>query len=113
MSSIDEVKKAIVDINMAIVSKNIIFVSRMDKTKITFSKKMAIKELNSLTYKNYHKGPEGDRNTSDGEVWIFGKKINTEQIYIKVKLQDKKGLSFVKIMSFHPAIYDMDLPFDK
>lgn len=29
MTSIDEINKVIVDINMAIVSKNIIFVSRM------------------------------------------------------------------------------------
>ncbi len=113
MSSIDEINKVIVDINMAIVSKNIVFVSRMDKTKVTFSKKAAIKELNSLTYKDYHKGPEGDRDSSQGEVWIFGKKINSEKIYIKLKLQNKAGLSFVKIISFHPAIYDMDLPYDR
>jgi hypothetical protein len=113
MSSIDEVKKFIVDIKIAILSKNIIFVSRKDKTKITFSKKMVIEELNRLTYENYHKGPEGDRNFSQGEVWVFGKEINSEQIYIKLKLQSKRGLSFIKIISFHPATYDMVLPFKK
>ena len=52
-----------------------------------------------LTPENYYKGPETDRDGSEGEIWIFNHPINNTQLYIKLKLIAKK--SFLKIISFH------------
>lgn len=44
-------------------------------------------ELLKLIYKDYMSGPEADHDPKkQGDVWKFGKNINKENIYIKIKL---------------------------
>lgn len=68
----------------------------------------AEKFIKELTFSNYSKGSEADKDGSIGEVWIFGKEINSKQVYIKLKL-DNIG---AKCLSFHPAEFSLQQPFN-
>ena len=56
-------------------------------------------ELLRLVYKDYMSGPEADYDPKmKGDIWKFGKNINKENIYIKIKLSpDNKPIC----LSFH------------
>lgn len=58
-------------------------------------------ELLRLGYKDYISGPEADDDPSrKGDIWKFGKSINKENIYIKIKLTpDNRPIC----LSFHLA----------
>lgn len=64
--------------------------------------------IGSLTYQNYSSGPEIDQDGSSGEIWIFGTIINSQNVYIKVKLD--KGVA--KCLSFHPADFPIRQPYN-
>ena len=66
-------------------------------------------EIMSLTYKDYHRGPEPDADTTGGEVWTFGKMINGQEIYIKLKAVTH--LNLAKCLSFHVAERLMAYPY--
>jgi hypothetical protein len=66
--------------------------------------------INQLTYRDYHSGPEEDYDPGrTGDIWIFGKESDNEQIYIKLKIEGKE----IKCLSFHPAEEDLNFPFKK
>ena len=56
-------------------------------------------EVLSLKPKHYVEGPIIDRdNPSEKDVWIFKKKINENTVYIKLKVNEKRGTVCI---SFH------------
>jgi hypothetical protein len=59
-------------------------------------------EIYSLTLSNYCSGPEQDHDRP-GSVWIFGKKIDGVEVYIKLKIFNIKGTDQAKCISFHIA----------
>ena len=55
----------------------------------------------ALTYKDYIKGPETDRDEPASDMfWIFKPHIDNEIFYVKFKIQYQKDGS-VKTLSFH------------
>ncbi|KAF0250284.1 MAG: hypothetical protein FD167_306 [bacterium] len=64
--------------------------------------------IGSLTYQNYSSGPESDQDGSAGEIWIFGTIINSQNVYIKIKLD--KGAA--KCLSLHPADFRVKQPYN-
>lgn len=66
-------------------------------SRLGFTKKQREEIILSLTAEDYCEGPELDRNAS-GNVWVFGKIEEGQEIYIKLKV------THVPIcLSFHPA----------
>jgi len=66
-------------------------------------------EILSLTYKNYCRGPELDKDKNfAGKVWIFGKNISHDEYYIKLKITHDK--TRVVCISFHLAEYPINYP---
>ena len=64
------------------------------------------KELLSLTEKDYYQTMIDDRDPTSPMFYVFGKAIQTREVYIKVKIRDKvKGKIFC--VSFHFARYPM------
>lgn len=64
--------------------------------------------LRELTYKNYAKGPEDDRNTSDRQcIWVFGYHFEDDEIYIKLKITEDNLLN----ISFHIAEHPLKYPY--
>jgi hypothetical protein len=67
-------------------------------------------ELLSLTVEDYCYGPEPDQD-QPGELWIFGKEINTHDIYIKLKIAKVNNIKIAKCISFHEAQHPIDYAF--
>lgn len=76
-------------------------------TSLGLNIKLAKEELYSLTYHNYDRGPTKDRNGDNTDVWEFGKVIEDELVYIKIKMQD----NHCKVLSFKPSSGPFTLPF--
>lgn len=94
--------------------KNFIFTNR-DKNKATLTKlnwlpSHAKKEVLTLTYKNYSKGPEQNSSSSGvmkGSVWTFGKKIEGLNMYIKIHVIPF-GITQCVCISFHEEDKDTE-----
>lgn len=70
-----------------------------------------IKEtLLDLSVEDYCDGPCHDRD-QPGELWIFGKIIESNAVYIKLKLASFGPLRIVRVISFHFAEHDLAFPF--
>jgi hypothetical protein len=63
------------------------------------------KIIQELTEEQYSQGPMPDEGGVGGQVWVFGVEIESNMIYLKLRL----GIEAVCI-SFHPPEYEMDFP---
>jgi len=59
-------------------------------------------ELLSLNVLNYSSGPTPDDDRS-GVVWIFGKIVRSNEVYIKLKISQQARGNKAICLSFHPA----------
>lgn len=57
-------------------------------------------EIMSLSLLDYCDGPCQDPKIK-GDVWIFGKAVHDEELYIKLKLSGDSRLRQLRILSFH------------
>ncbi len=70
--------------------------------------KQAKSMIMGLTYENYHKGPEQDRDIKSSNVWEFGAEVDNQEVYIK--LSADFGHNVAKCISFHKAEFKIDYP---
>lgn len=87
-------------------SKSLILLTR-DKnnrtiTELGFTKRNIFQEIISLSSKEYHEGPQDDKDV-EGILWTFIKRIKNKNIYIKIKLKNTKN---VVLISFHEAEFN-------
>lgn len=61
-----------------------------------------------LEYQDYVSGPEPDKRSIPGEVWIFGLTISNEECYLK--FQDRPS-GIVMWISIHKALYPLSFPY--
>jgi hypothetical protein len=66
--------------------------------------------LLDLSVEDYCEGPYKDRDQA-GELWVFGKVIESNVVYIKLKLASFGPLRIVRIVSFHLAEHTLEYPF--
>jgi len=66
--------------------------------------------LLSLSVADYCKGPEQDRDRT-GHIWVFGKQVEQQEVYIKLKVFDVNGARLAKCISFHIAEFKMKYPY--
>lgn len=59
-------------------------------TNLGLDIEMAKDELLTLTYHHYDRGPTKDYNGDDTDIWEFGKLIDEDLVYIKIKIQNGK-----------------------
>lgn len=102
----NDVEKFLSEVREAIRQQNSSFEGQRHKNKQTLIKLGLLvsdvyEYVSELTYRDYVKGPEIDRDfpTSDN-FWMFKKNINNESIYIKLKLR-KQTNGCAAIVSFH------------
>lgn len=82
--------------------------------RLGFASRHVGAEICSLTHKNYHKGPEANTSRSgakNGSVWIFGKRIEGIEIYIKIHLVAENKFSKCVCISFHESDYPITYPY--
>lgn len=78
--------------------------------KMGLTKKNLIEEIMTLSVENYCQGPEPDRDRP-GDVWVFGKQIDAEEIYIKLKIAHVGKEKIAKCLSFHAANFPLCYPY--
>lgn len=76
-------------------------------TNLGLDIELAKDELFTLTYHNYDRGPTKDRNGDNTDIWEFGKLIDDELVYIKIKIQNRK----CKVLSFKKSDGPFTLPY--
>ena len=69
--------------------------------------RLAKLELLELSYRHYDRGPIPDRDRQGEMFWEFIKDIDSQQAYIKIKI-DRRGCACI---SFHPSNGPISLPF--
>ncbi len=69
--------------------------------------KLAMLELVDLSYRQYDRGPILDTDRPPDIVWEFIKEIDSNQAYIKIKI-DRRGCV---CLSFHPSKGPISLPY--
>ena len=65
--------------------------------------------LLGLKVTDYCSGPDEDRDRKGIHIWVFGAKINDDEIYIKLS-DDFRG-DQAKCLSFHKAEFPLKKPF--
>lgn len=68
--------------------------------------------LIGLSVADYCNGPLPDKGRP-GELWEFGKQIEGQDVYIKLKVADVAGTKIAKCISFHIAKYPLKYPHRK
>lgn len=64
----------------------------------------------SLTIQDYCSGPGADKD-QPGEIWVFGKEVDCQEVYIKLKIADTGSMKIAKCISFHAARYPLIYPY--
>ena len=64
----------------------------------------------ALAIEHYSAGPIPDQ-YKPGQYWVFGKEVDGNEVYIKLKIVTKKnGDEYAICFSFHPSDYPLDYP---
>lgn len=66
--------------------------------------------LLGLSVEDYCEGPCQDRD-QPGELWVFGKAVENNVVYIKLKVASFSSLRIVRVISFHFAEHSLEYPF--
>lgn len=77
--------------------------------ELGFTKRNVEEIILGLSVTDYCKGPSADRDRL-GNVWIFGRKIENKEIYIKLKIACVGKVKIAKCISFHEANYRLNYP---
>jgi hypothetical protein len=66
--------------------------------------------LLGLSVADFCAGPKQDRDRP-GEIWEFGKNLDGNEVYIKLKVANVGGVKIAKCISFHIATYPLTCPY--
>lgn len=116
MASSDEVLLFLKDFNEKIKVWDIIFLDNRAKNTQTLllleitpnERKRIIKELN---LDNFSEGPIKDSMNIGADLWVFGKMVKREEVYIKISMGFSNKPTIC--ISFHIAEHPMSYPYRK
>ena len=80
--------------------------------ELNITKQIRKKEILSLSKEDYCSGPKPDKDML-GDIWEFGKIINGEEVYIKLKIAEPGNERIAKCISFHKAKFQLIFPLKK
>lgn len=99
----------------AVALKNLLFVPRGKNVQSIIDLGMSfacVKEtILNLAYTDYVSGPSANNANPVQNIWVFGTRINGDEIYIKL-VDDFSGGCAICI-SFHRALQPLQYPFKK
>jgi len=111
MADQDEVNKFLGNFKKCMTDKGLLLIPRPKNMETITNLGLTLldvrKEILKLDHMDYISGPKEDRDFP-GEVWEFGKLIEMEDVYIKLKL---KTSSKPVCLSFHFFERDVKYPF--
>lgn len=77
-------------------------------TELGLTLTQAKSEITTLKFVHYDRGPTPDRNNDGTNIWEFGKPIDGELVYIKLKIDPEIGC---KCLSFKESRGPFTLPY--
>jgi len=99
---------------IAVTGRGLDIVNRRENldalAKLGLTKKNLKEEIMTLSVEDYCEGPEPDRDRP-GDIWVFGKHIGGEEIYIKLKIAQVGKEKIAKCLSFHAANFPLCYPY--
>jgi hypothetical protein len=99
-----------------LIHENGLFVLPHQKNKealidLGLTVKLRVEIVLSLSVSDYSAGPIRDE-YEPGDYWVFGKKIDGVEVYIKLRITEKSGYERAKCLSFHKAERPLNYPFE-
>jgi hypothetical protein len=92
---------------------NLYVVNRLEHQKslvdLGLTKEACKVEILGLSVTDYCMGPQPDKDRA-GDIWVFGKKIEGQEVYIKLKIAQVGPHKIAKCISFHAAKFPLDYP---
>lgn len=65
--------------------------------------------INDIKIEDYYQGPIIDTLNRMGDMWVFGKNVKGQEVYIKISLGQENRQTIC--ISFHISEYKMEYPF--
>ena len=114
ISSFEEVERFLSNLFGKLRICEIRFLDNRDKNLATIAELEIPRDhrkeiIKNLTVEDYSEGPIKDALNLFGDMWVFGKDVKNQEIYIKISL----GLpnKDVICISFHKSEYPMNYPY--
>ena len=116
IASIAEIEKFLREFHQKVEIFDIIFLDDRDKNLETMAKlditANARKEIiKTITVTDYSEGPIVNLLNHLGDLWVFGKDVNKQEVYIKISYGLPNHSTIC--ISFHPAEHPMKYPYRK
>lgn len=110
----DRVRQFLLEFKKAVEEHGVYVIPRHDCLEtlrhLRLTQKNLEEELLGLSVEDYSTGPEKDRGVP-GELWVFGKVVCSQEVYVKVKIMtDQGGARRAKCISFHIAARPLKHP---
>jgi hypothetical protein len=80
-------------------------------TQLEYSVEDVKKELRELEFRDYAEGPVEETLYGGADMWVFGKVIQSKEVYIKITMG--QASSKVLCISFHFAESSLNYPYKK
>lgn len=114
MTNKADVRAFLQELKQVIKIWDIFFINRaknsiQDLADLDITAKMRIDIILELALEDYSQGPEPETQFNGKELWVFGKTIKNQQVYIKLTITRETGNAIC--ISFHKAEYQMMFPF--
>ena len=107
------IKSFLQELKAIIKSLGIIFSNRpknsiQNLADLSITAKMREEIILNLEVEDYSEGPLEETQQGGTEMWVFGKVIKGQQVYIKLTISNITGTAVC--ISFHKAEYPMEFP---
>lgn len=117
MITVVEIETFLKDFKYKLGFWGVIFQNRMDRknfntlTALEFHVPDVKRVLNTLKPADYAEGPRKDMVYNGADLWVFGKTIQKQEVYIKITMGQPNDK--VICVSFHFAEHAMQYPYKK
>jgi hypothetical protein len=109
----EQIREFLLEFKDIAVNRRIDIVNRLENmnsmAELGLTKRNCIDEILTLSVEDYCTGPDADKDRP-GEVWIFGKRIGSADVYIKLKIAVVENIKIAKCISFHEARFPLTYP---
>lgn len=117
MSDQEAVKSFLKELQQLVNIFGILFLDRRPKNNVQHLADLGITAkrreeiIKELKVDDYSEGPLDETQMGGTEMWVFGKVIKKQEVYIKLTISRETSKTIC--ISFHKAEHPMDFPFKK